>query len=71
MRTPAETLVERFYCVIYRTGGTERFAWHRTIAFETRAEAVNTLNELRAAGYSGHVERHGPSLRIGLPETYA
>jgi len=62
---------DRAFCVVYRTGGTENFVWHRTIAFETREDAVKTLRELEAAGYPGHIERFGPSLRIGLPETFA
>lgn len=58
------------FCVVYRTGGSARFQWHRSIVFQTRQEAEGALSAVLVAGYKGHIEDYERSLRIGLPETF-
>lgn len=57
-------------CIIYRTGGTENFKWHRTIAMQTE-EAWDALVAMIRMGYVGHVEDYFASLAVGLPETFS
>jgi hypothetical protein len=57
-------------CVIYRTGGTENFKWHRTLAM-TPEDAWEGLRAVHHLGYAGHVENYFASLAVGLPETYS
>lgn len=58
------------FCVVFRTGGTLNFQWRRSVAFTTLAEAEATAEAVRIMGYVAHVEHHGLSLSVGLPETY-
>lgn len=57
-------------CLVYRTGGTENFKWHRTLAM-TPEEAFENLDSLHRAGYVGHIENFFASISIGLPETFS
>ena len=57
------------HCVIYRTGGTENFTWHRSVAM-TSDEAIQVQRDLARMGYRAHIERYRRSLAVGLPETY-
>jgi hypothetical protein len=58
------------FCVVFRTGGTINYQWHRTVAFTTLAEAELVAEETRRMGYVAHVENYSMSLSVGLPETY-
>ncbi len=57
------------YCVVYRTGGTERFQWHRTVA-DSRENTDRLLAEVRQAGYHAFMTDYSQSVAIGLPETF-
>lgn len=58
------------FCVVYRTGGTENFQWHRTLPVGTRAAANKQAAEIRAAGRVAMVFNFGLSMIVGLPETF-
>jgi hypothetical protein len=58
------------YCVVYRTGGTCNFKWHR-IEGMTQEEARKAQEEIQRGGRVCHVETSQRSMAIGLPETYA
>ena len=58
------------FCVVFRTGGTINYTWHRTVAFTTKAEAELVAEACRIAGYVAHVENYSMSMSVGLPETY-
>ena len=58
------------HCLIYRSGGTENFVWHRTLAMPY-AEAIRKSRETARMGYPCHVELYASSIAIGLPTTYA
>ena len=58
------------HCVVYRTGGTENFGWHRSLAM-SREEAQKARDVSERMGYAAHVENYERSLAIGLPETYS
>ncbi len=58
------------YCVVYRTGGTENFQWHRSLAFQTRLEAVAVHAACEAAGRRALICDYNLSGAVGLPETY-
>ena len=57
------------YCVVYRTGGTLNFKWHRTAAtnFEN---AKQWVLDIERQGYKALMVDHALSVSIGLPETY-
>ena len=57
------------HCVVYRTGGTENFTWHRSVAM-TAGEARQVQRDLARMGYRSHIEHYARSVAIGLPETY-
>lgn len=57
------------YSVIFRTGGTDNFQWHRSLSM-SRDEARTRTPELRRAGHAAHWERTGLSMGIGLPDTF-
>jgi hypothetical protein len=57
------------FCVIYRTGGTVNFQWHRSLGM-SRAEALEAAAMTRTGGRPAHVERLDRSLAVGLPETF-
>ncbi len=56
--------------VIYRTGGSENFAWHETFPeFKTETEARDFAESIERMGYAtiwGRVS----DFRHGLPESY-
>jgi hypothetical protein len=57
------------FCVVYRTGGSERFQWHRSEP-GTKSETVKRLGTVRGQGYKAHLDNYDSSVAIGLPETY-
>lgn len=60
---------EKAYCVVYRTGGTLNFKWHRTAAADLET-AKKWSDEIKKQGYYVILEDHALSLAIGLPSTY-
>lgn len=60
--------IER-YCVVYRTGGTLNFKWHRTCAFGLE-KCEELLADTRRMGYKCMLVNYRQSLSLGLPETY-
>jgi hypothetical protein len=58
------------YCVVYRTGGTERFQWHRTVAILDFDDAVECMRNTMHMGFTCVVEDYDMSMAIGLPDTY-
>lgn len=58
------------WCVVFRTGGTENFEWHRSLAM-SEAEAVSALERERVAGRLAYKVRYSQSVNIGLPTTFA
>lgn len=58
------------FCVVYRTGGTQNFKWHRTLAM-TRDEADGVFASTILAGYVAYYEDFYKSVSIGLPETFS
>lgn len=60
---------QAIYCVVYRTGGTANFKWHRSLAM-TREEADSSKKELERMGYRAMVVSHLLSISIGLPDTF-
>lgn len=62
--------VPELFCVVYRTGGTANFRWHRTIAMTAR-EAADALASVTSGGFAAHVERYFASVAIGLPTTFS
>ena len=63
-------MMKTTYCVVYRTGGTANFQWHRTIAMSKEA-AQECAVDNRKMGYPSMVVNYQQSLTIGLPETYS
>jgi hypothetical protein len=63
-------MVPELYCVVYRTGGTVNFKWHRTLAM-TKDEVAEAHKSVEQMGYCCHIENFFASLAIGLPETFA
>ena len=61
----------RTYCVVYRTGGTDNFKWHRSLAWTNEADARAACYSTVKAGFKAHVEHYERSIAIGLPDTYA
>lgn len=64
------TTSENSHCVIYRTGGTHNFQWHRSAAM-SKAEAQKAQEATVRMGYPAHVESYPRSLAIGLPKTFS
>jgi hypothetical protein len=56
--------------VVYRTGGTVNFQWHRTDAYRTREDAERIASEIRRGGRRAMVVDYQASMSIGLPETF-
>lgn len=59
------------FCVIYRTGGTANFKWHRSMAVGSMEAAAAILAEVQKGGRTAFVADHAKSLAIRLPETYS
>lgn len=58
------------YCLVYRTGNRNSFAWHRS-AKVSKTDATRVLHAWRSRGGAAYVELYQRSRAIGLPETYA
>jgi hypothetical protein len=59
------------YAVIYRTGGTERFKWHRVLEdYADYDRALNCKEELARMGYEALIHNKRWLDSIGLPETF-
>lgn len=57
------------YCVVFRTGGTENFRWHRSLP--ASHAAANTVYERTChMGYRAYLVQYDMSLAIGLPDTF-
>lgn len=59
------------FAVIYRTGGTENYRWHRVLDTFTRDEAATKADELARMGYPALVHNAGRLTAIGLPDTFS
>lgn len=57
------------YCVVYRTGGTENFKWHRSTSCD-RLEAECIRISVETGGCKALLVEYDKSVAIGLPETY-
>ena len=55
------------YTVVYRTGGTERCEWHRTINYATRRAADVSADSVRRMGYKALVKPAADVDDHGLP----
>ena len=60
----------KLWCVVYRTGGTDRFTWHRTLAVSDKEQAMEQKRAVERQGYHCFVEDFRRSMTIGLPETF-
>ena len=58
------------WCIVYRTGGTENFTWHRSLAMSQEA-AQSAKEACQRGGRMAYVVRYSQSVNIGLPSTYA
>lgn len=56
-------------CVIWRSGGTENFQWHRSLSL-TKDDAIITSICVRRMGYLCFVEDYDYSISVGLPEGF-
>ena len=56
-------------CVVWRSGGTDNFQWHRSLSM-TPDDATIARISCQRMGYPAHVEDYERSLSIGLPESY-
>jgi hypothetical protein len=61
--------MEKQYCVVYRTGGTANFQWHRTIPGD-RDETAALLDDVILGGRKAYLVPYLFSMSIGLPETF-
>ena len=62
----------REFTVIYRTGGTENFQWHKVATvFTSRLLACDKADELIKMGYPAIIHDADRLSSIGLPETFA
>ncbi len=57
------------YCVVYRTGGTDNFKWHRSSEM-SKEVAIKTREELLRGGRPAYAVIYDQSNLLGLPETY-
>lgn len=55
--------------VVYRTGGTANFKWHRTLAMSQEI-AIRTAADTVRMGYACFVDSYVSSKARGLPTTY-
>lgn len=61
----------KLFTVVYRTGGTARFAWHRTEPVQTREEADKLRADIIRSGYEAlYPQDYDLSMSVGLPETF-
>ena len=57
------------YVVVYRTGGTDNFEWHRSLRM-TKGKAALAVMSTKAGGRHAFYVDADQSERIGLPETF-
>ena len=57
------------FCLVYRTGGTDNFKWHRSSAMSKKV-AVEAKKNNERMGYKTLIVGYKHSVSIGLPETY-
>lgn len=57
------------HCVVYRTGGTERYQWHRSLAM-SKEQAQRAVEETRKMGYAALLVPYASSVSVGLPATF-
>lgn len=60
---------EEAWCVIFRTGGTENFKWHRSLPM-TDGQVEHVLGDVLLGGRAAYAERFNLSLAMGLPTTF-
>ena len=60
----------KLWVVVYRTGGTDNFQWHRSLPYLTRKEADESKAESERMGYPCMVEDYHLSMSIGVPDTF-
>lgn len=58
------------YTVIYRTGGSERFTWHRLAKNTSLEIARKDAEEIERMGYKTLIHKTKQLDAIGLPETF-
>jgi len=58
------------HCVIFRTGGTDNFQWHRSLPM-SRTEAYAGKDNMTNMGFVAYAEKYELSMNVGLPETYS
>lgn len=58
------------FVIVYRTGGTANFKWHRSAKMVSYAVARKTSDSLDAAGYVNYILDADISDAIGLPQVY-
>lgn len=57
--------------VIYRTGGTENFKWHKVFTLFPKPDAaIETAEQIRKMGYPTMIFETKKLESIGMPETY-
>ena len=61
--------MEVFYCIVFRTGGTANYKWHRSLAMK-QVECLDASLLVERMGYKAYMVNYNHSLAIGLPETY-
>lgn len=57
------------HCIVYRTGGTDNFIWHRSLAM-SREDANKAAHETQKMGYPALVVDYALSVSLGLPEGF-
>lgn len=57
------------HCVVYRTGGTDNFKWHRSLAMSME-QAQKATEDTRRMGYAAILTPYVESVATGLPQTY-
>lgn len=71
-KTTAGSAAKTKYAVIYRTGGTPNWKWHRVLdVYATRAQAEAKAGEIGRMGYPALVHNAARLDAIGMPETYS
>lgn len=58
------------WTVIYRTGGTDNFQWHKALPVLSREEADTQKAVLTRQGYIALIHRTDLLEAIGLPDTF-
>lgn len=58
------------YTVIYRTGGTENFKWHKTVEYQSYQSAASSMQDIVKGGRIAMIFDTSLLSSIGLPETF-